>query len=214
MKTQLPVALALVAIATAHPTMADESAPAVTGNVALARNYIWRGMTQTKDEAAISGGFDLVLDSGLYAGVWGSNVDFDANDNIELDYYGGYSRETGALSYDLGYIDYNYPGGSGDFEEWYLGLGITAGTVDLGATFSFGLDNANDNIELSAGTELSGIGLGITLGDYDNSGKYTVVSASKEIGGLELSLAWSDFDADSGNSSDEDAVTFTVAKSF
>ena len=216
MKRELLSVVTIAALTTTPFAFASEESDGVTveGNVALASDYIWRGQTQTLNEAAISGGFDLGLDSGIYLGVWGSNVDFGANDNVEIDYYGGVAGEFSAVGYDLGYIDYNYPGGSGDFEEWYLGLSSTVSDLELGVTFSFGVDNAADNVEASVATELSDVGVGLTFGDYDNAGKYTSLAISKELAGVELSLTWSDFDADAGTASDQDDVTFAIAKSF
>ena len=49
---------------------------AVSANVSFASDYIWRGMTQT-DGPAISGGFDFAAENGFYAGIWGSNVNFN-----------------------------------------------------------------------------------------------------------------------------------------
>ena len=118
------------------------------------------------------------------------------------------------MNLGLGYIDYNYPGGSGDFEEWYVGLSTTAGIFDLGTALSFGLDGAADNVEISAETEFSGVGIGLTLGDYDNSGKYHGITLSKELAGVAISVAWSDYDADAGSAGDQDDLTFTIAKSF
>ena len=43
-------------------------------NVAMANDYVWRGMTQTSEEPAISDGFDIAGESGLYFGTWASNV--------------------------------------------------------------------------------------------------------------------------------------------
>lgn len=214
MKRLLPITFAMASAVTAPVTFAAEEASPISANVALSSNYIWRGQTQTLDEPALSGGFDYAHQSGLYLGVWGSNVDFGTDDNMELDYYGGYTGEAGKVGYDVGYISYTYPGGSGDFEEWYLGLSTSAGVVDLGLTYSFGVDAANDNIELSAGTDLGGIDASLTLGDYDKSGQYTSVALSKELAGVALSVAWSEYDADAGSASDQDNVTFTIAKSF
>ena len=45
-------------------------------NVALSSEYMWRGMPQTDGNPAISGGFDISGESGLYFGVWGSNVEY------------------------------------------------------------------------------------------------------------------------------------------
>ena len=49
---------------------------AVSANVSFASDYIWRGMTQS-DGPAIQGGFDYEADGGFYAGIWGSNVNFN-----------------------------------------------------------------------------------------------------------------------------------------
>ena len=48
----------------------------VSANVSFASDYIWRGMTQS-DGPAIQGGFDFAAESGFYAGLWGSNVNFN-----------------------------------------------------------------------------------------------------------------------------------------
>ena len=63
-------------------------------NVAIANDYVWRGMTQTSEEPAISGGFDIAGDNGLYFGTWASNVEFGDGAALELDWYAGYAGET------------------------------------------------------------------------------------------------------------------------
>ena len=63
---------------------------AVSANVSFASDYIWRGMTQS-DGPAIQGGFDYEADGGFYAGIWGSNVNFNDGAGSELDYYFGYA---------------------------------------------------------------------------------------------------------------------------
>ena len=61
-----------------------------TANFAASNNYIWRGLTQSVNEAAISGGIDFAADSGFYAGTWASNVSYAADDvySYEHDMYG------------------------------------------------------------------------------------------------------------------------------
>ena len=81
---------------------------AVSANVSFASDYIWRGMTQS-DGPAISGGFDYEADGGFYAGIWGSNVNFNDGAGSELDYYFGYGFEAGSIGVDVGYIAYDYP---------------------------------------------------------------------------------------------------------
>ena len=177
-------------------------------NVAISNDYVWRGMSQTGEEPAISGGFDIAGENGMYFGTWASNVEFGDGAALELDWYAGYAGETeGGVSYDIGYLAYTYPGeDSLDFEEIYLGLGYSY----FGVTFSSGQDNAPDNTEFSVALGESGFGL--TYGDYDEYGEYTLISYDlpMTVAGLTVSLAWSDFDAEA-EGSDEDAFLITFS---
>lgn len=123
--------------------VAADAAPtpehAFTGNVTLASEYIYRGIGQTNRKPALQGGFDYAHSSGLYAGIWGSNIswlsDMSAtgakiSSSIELDVYGGYKGTfADDFSYDVGVLTYNYPGSypngfvDADTTEVYVGLG-------------------------------------------------------------------------------------------
>ncbi|MCS5589094.1 MAG: TorF family putative porin, partial [Candidatus Thioglobus sp.] len=101
------------------------SAAEVEFNGALSTDYIWRGMSQTGGEAALSGGLDVTSSKhGGYVGAWASGVDFESEANKEVDYYFGYTDESArGVSFDVGYISYNYPTeGELKFEEIYVGL--------------------------------------------------------------------------------------------
>ena len=179
-------------------------------NVSLSSDYIWRGMTQTAEEPAISGGFDIAGESGLYFGTWASNVEFGDGAALELDWYAGYASELdNGFSYDIGYLAYTYPGeDSLDFEEIYVGFGYSY----FGYTFSSGQDSAPDNSEISVA--LGETGLGLTYGDYDEYGEYTIISYDLPvaIAGLGVSLAWTDFSAeDSSGLADEDTFVITFS---
>ena len=156
-------------------------------NVAIANDYVWRGMTQTSEEPAISGGFDIAGESGLYFGTWASNVEFGDGAALELDWYAGYANELdNGLSYDIGYLAFTYPGeDSLDFEEIYFGLGYSY----FGLTYSSGQDSAPDNTEFSVA--LGETGLGITYGDYDEYGEYTIISYDLPISIAGLGVALS-----------------------
>ena len=54
-----------------------DSPHSISANIGVVSNYIWRGVTQTGDQAAVQGGLDYSHESGFYAGTWASNVDFD-----------------------------------------------------------------------------------------------------------------------------------------
>lgn len=110
------IALALVG-AFAAPAFAADSAHTVTGNVSLATDYIFRGISQTQHKPALQGGFDYSHASGLYAGTWASNVNwvreggYKSDNSIEMDVYGGFRGAfAGDFTYDLGALYYYYPG--------------------------------------------------------------------------------------------------------
>ena len=106
-------ALALPTFAMAADAVAEHT---VTSNVALVSNYLYRGISQTGAGAAIQGGFDYAHVSGLYAGAWGSSISWlgDAGvattAGLELDTYAGYKGAVSDVSYDVGFLRYNYPG--------------------------------------------------------------------------------------------------------
>lgn len=136
-------------VATSAVTFADESTPlsqlglSFSGNAALTSDYRYRGMTQTQSDAAVQGGFALSHGSGLYAGVWGSNVNFGSSSDahLELDPYIGFSTELPfgpKPTLDVGLWYYAYPGTSDlNWLEFYAKLGfselIASGDSLLGA---------------------------------------------------------------------------------
>ena len=131
----LAVVSALGVALTAAPAFADgmarrgsiKDAPApearrcaLSANVALATEYVFRGISQTAEDPAIQGGFDATCGM-FYAGVWASNVDFGSDlANIEMDWYAGIKPKTGPVTWDLGVIYYSYPGSD---DPILLGLG-------------------------------------------------------------------------------------------
>lgn len=107
----------------------------VSGNVAIATDYRFRGISQTDRSPAIQGGFDLALDNGLYVGTWASNVTFSGA-AIEMDYYAGWSTDINDdTSLDVGVLWYNYPEDDSDpdldYWEVYGSVGLFGGTVGL-----------------------------------------------------------------------------------
>ena len=189
------------------------SAAEIESNFALSSDYIWRGMTQTDEGFAYSGGVDVTGENGAYVGIWGSKVDFGAGDdaNMEIDAYFGYTDETArGVTFDVGYMSYNYPGEADlDFEEIYVGVGYKW----VGVTFSEGMDKAPDNVEWSV--SLADSGIGITYGDYDGVGKYTLVSYdfTQQIANrISIGIGLSDFDSDDDSGpGDEDGFVITFS---
>lgn len=99
-------------------------ASGVSGNVTFASNYMFRGISQTDNTAAIQGGLQVSM-MGIYAGMWGSNVDFHTpgDGSMEFDVYGGYKDKlSDNAGLDMGVVGYNYPGASGDLHYSYMEL--------------------------------------------------------------------------------------------
>ena len=158
----------------------------VSANVSFASDYIWRGMTQT-DGPAMSGGFDYAAEGGFYAGIWGSNVNFNDGAGSELDYYFGYGFEVGGVEVDLGYVAFDYPENNTglDFEEVVIGLSMG----DLGFTFALGQDSAPDYTEISYAFG----DFGFSYGEYDDYGDNFGISYGFSCGSYDCGLAYSDF---------------------
>ncbi len=141
------VATAIVALFGLSAAARGQEDPAVTANLAVTTDYVFRGYTQTGEDAAVQGGVDWADPSGWYIGAWASNIDFGPGDDasMEVDLYGGYAWEINDVSYDLGVIYYAYPGAdemSGyDFIEAYLSLGYDLEAVSLSAAVNFTPDN-------------------------------------------------------------------------
>jgi uncharacterized protein (TIGR02001 family) len=130
MKKILPsIAVSALALLIAAPSHAE-----VTANASVTNNYLWRGLTQTMNEAAVQGGVDWTDTSGLYAGTWVSNVGFDPGDvySYENDLYFGYAGESQGLTYNIGYLYYNYDQKAHfDFGELHGSLGYGNFTANL-----------------------------------------------------------------------------------
>jgi len=148
---------ALVAAALAAPVgVLADSPHAVSANIGVVSNYIWRGVTQTEDQPAVQGGLDYAHSSGFYAGTWVSNVDWgEDSPNYELDLYLGYGGEiTPDSSWDVNANYYAYPDGSdsdmaeiiasGTWKWFTLGLAYTffgendGGQFDEGDLYYYG----------------------------------------------------------------------------
>lgn len=163
--TLLLAAIAWLAVsATAN---ADVSAT-VTGIT----DYDFRGVSQTADDPALQASIDFEGESGFYAGIWGSNVDFDncCDEDIEIDYYAGLTAGE-FLEWDFGAIYYTYPGAEGelDYPEIYLGATYYGddetwdlGLKQWGSWDWFGYDEYGYYTEANFNYALPWWGLGIT----------------------------------------------------
>ena len=164
----------------ASAQQAPASPHALTGNVGLYSQYIFRGLTQTDKDPALQGGFDYShVPSGFYLGTWGSNIswlrDFGAYNgggSLELDFYGGIKGNIGKsdFTYDVGGLYYWYPGDvapgflKADTFELYGALGwkwITAKYSHSMKDETFGVGDSRGTyyLDITASVPLGGTGL-------------------------------------------------------
>jgi uncharacterized protein (TIGR02001 family) len=209
--------IALAAAVAAALTSGAASAE-LTANAGIFSNYIWRGVTQTNDQAAGQGGIDWGFGPGLYLGTWVSNVDFSGlGDGYEMDVYGGWAGEAGSFGYDLGFITYQYPvdPSNSNFTELYATgsiAGFTAGiwyTVDKASGLSD--PRGDDDVYLFGAYDFTAMDIDYSLyiGNYsfdaDSTADYTHYGAS--IGKNGFSFAVDKNDIEGGSA---DNVRFTV----
>lgn len=212
----------------------------LSGNVTMATDYVYRGISQTDEDPAIQGGFDLGHSSGFYLGIWGSNVDFNDGDeaHIEVDIYAGVGGGSGAWSWDVGFIHYDYPGADSslnyDFDELYgsVGYDFGAASVTAGVAFSsdfFGSSGDSRYYTLDVDIPLpADFGLNLHYGnqDIDDNGAFGTpdydeykISLSKSVGGFDLALDYTDTDLSEtecfgGTDLCDSRVVFSVSKSL
>ncbi len=139
----LTLCLSLAAPAIAQDSETDASPVKVTGSVALASDYRFRGVSQSDAEMAAQGGLTIAHDSGFYVGTWASNLSgwgTFGGANMELDLIGGYRRAlSDSATIDTGLVWYMYPGGADetDFGELYAKLSGTVGPATLTAGVAY-----------------------------------------------------------------------------
>ncbi|SOB78726.1 conserved hypothetical protein [Sphingomonas guangdongensis] len=116
----------------------------VSGSAAIASDYRFRGVSQSDREMAVQSGITVGHRSGVYAGVWASNLaswGTFGGANMELDLIGGYKAALADnATLDVGLTWYMYPGGADktDFAEPYVKLTGTTGpaTLTAGAAYA------------------------------------------------------------------------------
>lgn len=205
----------------------EEEAPALTWNLALTSDYVFRGITQTDFDPALQGGLDYSFgNSGIYIGAWASNVDFgEDGPDIELDSYVGWSRDVADdWNLDLSFVHYAYMGedeayGSVNYNEFivkntwhematltvayapdYANLDISTWYVNLGGTWDLGNDFA-----VNAGVGRTKFSDG--LGSYNDWN----VGLSRQFGPVNAALNFYDTSGETGfdgKASDRVVLTF------
>jgi uncharacterized protein (TIGR02001 family) len=141
-------AFALPALPASAQTNIESLGLTVTVTPTVASDYLFRGISQTRNNWAGQATVDVQHDSGFYIGTFVSNATFLAapfNDSrMEVDAMAGYRFALGGVSLDLGYIGYFYPGQSkpdgtqlNEYHEVALKASYTLDPVKLLAAFNY-----------------------------------------------------------------------------
>lgn len=191
-------------------TAEDDRATVLGGSVAIATDYVFRGVSQTLGEPALQASIDLALENGFYAYVWGSNVDFypagEPSDgaHTEINLAAGYFAEWGERwSLDVMLVRYLFPGTRQAIDYDYTELISTVRFDDqLHATLGYsnaveGTDSDSWFTELGFEYSLpSDVMFGIAWGRYDlsdaygSSYSYTSTTLSRQFSAAEVGLSY------------------------
>ena len=148
-KTSLLAAAGLLWTLMLAPTvvLAVEEGPesALPFNASLVTEYRYRGISQSRLQPAVQGGYDYTNPNGFYVGTWASTIKWvkDAgkiaganagSTDFEWDFYGGYKFEVAKdVTLDLGGLYYLYAGNK------LANIGaVNANTFELYAAVSMG----------------------------------------------------------------------------
>lgn len=226
----------LILITCSTNLLAEDSPHQFSGDVTLITEYLYRGITQTDEKAALQGTMEYShAPTGLYIAAWGSNIDYA--ENLEVDIYGGMAGEMdGGISWDIGGMYYAYVSSDTqpeeDFVEVYASAGYTfpgefEPTIGAGIAYSpdfFGEDG--DAVYLNGSLDLTlphGFGLSFYVGWQDVEGDqltpggydYThySIGISKSLGPVSLGASWNDADGDCDPEACE-ALVGSISMSF
>jgi uncharacterized protein (TIGR02001 family) len=205
MKTKLLNSLLLAALVAPGVALAEAASPhTVSANVGFTTDYIFRGTAQTSHNPAVQGGIDYSHASGLYAGVWGSNVSWIADSaavatgsvTMELDTYFGFRNSFAEdFTYDVGFVRYNYLGNyTPAANAWIPGTNLAKADTDeiygaigykwITAKYSYGLGqfltvpgaSGTNYLELNASVPVGDSGF--TVGAHIGKQTYKGTTAS------------------------------------
>jgi uncharacterized protein (TIGR02001 family) len=168
----------------------------VTGSVAVTTDYLFRGVSQSSNNAAIQGSMTATHASGVYGTIWGSSI-ANAAGGSEIDVLLGYATPINLTptlkgTLDVGIMRYIYSGANDknptpssgvdpDYNELYASVALPSlvmkdDTVKVGLAYSNDYYNETDQffyVYSSYAAPLAGTNFGIVtnlgLNQFDSS---------------------------------------------
>jgi uncharacterized protein (TIGR02001 family) len=213
MKNYLLSAAVLLSLASSAMAQqaAAESPHSFSGNLTLASDYRFRGISQTFGEPSLQGGFDYAHNSGFYLGNWNSNVSgnqYPGGAGLEMDFYGGYKFPLAPeVTADVGLLKYYYPGATiagvkPDALEFYVGASYKWFSAKYSRAISdnyFGFTNADGSyyLDLNASFEIADkttLGLHVGRQTFKDYGAFDYtdykIGVARDFGFASLGLAY------------------------
>lgn len=203
----------------------------VSSTITLTSDYDYRGLTQTARDPAVQASLDWEGESGLYLGVFGSNVDFGDGTDTEVDFYAGYRGSVNEdVSFDVGALQYTYHSGESDIDFIDLYAGLTYKDINFKYWYAWDVSNTglagsyfevNHSVPLPNDFSLDLHG-GYSFGEYWTEEYFDYsIGLSKSLGQFSLSLRWIDgSDLKSARNAPDDLFTsdakvvFSVSTTF
>lgn len=129
----------------ANAQVVEPAGPSIAWNLAVGSDYVFRGVSQTEEGAAVAGGVDLTSGT-FYAGAWASNVAFpgDRDTSAEFDVYAGIRPEFAGWNWDIGAVVYAYvdepEGADYTYVEAKVAVSRAFGPITMGASVYYSPD--------------------------------------------------------------------------
>lgn len=163
----------------------------IAGNITIASDYPFRGVSQTDRDPAVQGGFDAAFESGFYVGTWASNISGFVDTSMEWDLYGGFAGQINEdVGYDFRYIRYEYPGNGDlyDYNEYHAMLKWNSFIFGVGYSDEyFALDDVtwwypNVEYDLSLPAESTLVfKVGMSMTDDNDAGEWVAGYGDEDV---------------------------------
>ena len=179
--------------------------------------YVWRGIDQNSGSGSPYIGADLTTPIGLYIGTWTAASTAGLGNvanapNQEIDIYAGIAKTFGAVTADVGVIEYRYPGSNtpaapNNFLEFYGKLKFAPDKAPFSLQLAYYVDdtegavngtkrgNAKSYQEVSGSYNFPAFTLAASYGEFKDETDTTTVTVSKSMFDLNFSASYIDSDA-------------------
>lgn len=210
---------------------------ALTADLEVVSDYRSGGVSYSDRSPALQPALNYSHDSGVYASIWATNVDYAGSDktNLEWDFYlGFYKNIKPDLGLDVGYASYTYHGA--DYSKDYAYAEIYLGMVLSGSTKVY-WNHADDYFGLGVGHDIVKVIHEYKFQDYLLTGtlgyelsadkdkyawdkntadyQYIMLSAAREYSGFMVKLTASATTIDTDfNKKADPALVLSVKRSF